>query len=183
MSPSARGPPGNVQRDSHHGHSYRWYSTVTYISQMKLPVAKLTVGRTHPLHCTVVIMFLVCQLPTAATLIYNIFTTPSTNEEALLRGLGNIFNCLVGLNAACNFLLYCALSDKYRKTFLLTICRCFYRDTSFDCGQSDDRRATRGSPSPTIAATNRKRPAQNTADNNRLALPNRKTNSRLLLHF
>jgi len=125
----------------------------------------------------VVIMFLVCQLPTAAMLIYNIVTTPNGNEEDLLRGLGNIFNCLVGLNAACNFLLYCALSDKYRKMFLLTICRCFYRDVpSFDCGQSDDRRPVRGSPSPTIAAANRKRNSsvQNAADNNRLALPNRK---------
>ena len=35
----------------------------------------------------VVIMFLVCQLPTAATLIYNIFHDPSpqSNEEAVLR--------------------------------------------------------------------------------------------------
>lgn len=80
----------------------------------------------------VVIMFLVCQLPTAATLIYNIFHDPSpqSNEEAVLRALGNIFNCLVSVNAACNFLLYCALSDKYRRTFMRTFCRCVYRPGS-----------------------------------------------------
>lgn len=80
----------------------------------------------------VVIMFLVCQLPTAATLIYKIFhePKPQSNEEAILRALGNIFNCLVSLNAACNFLLYCALSDKYRRTFMWTFCRCLYRPAS-----------------------------------------------------
>lgn len=88
----------------------------------------------------VVIMFLVCQLPTAATLIYNIFHDPSpqSNEEAVLRALGNIFNCLVSVNAACNFLLYCALSDKYRRTFMRTFCRCVYRPGSPFFTQVDD---------------------------------------------
>jgi len=74
-------------------------------------------------------MFLVCQLPTAATLIYQIFHVAklNPNEEAVLRALGNIFNCLVSFNMACNFLLYCALSDKYRRTFLMTFCGCFYK--------------------------------------------------------
>ena len=78
---------------------------------------------------TVVIMFLVCQLPTAATLIYEIFHVKklTPNEEAVLRALGNIFNFLVSLNAACNFILYCALSDKYRRTFTSTFCRFFHR--------------------------------------------------------
>lgn len=88
----------------------------------------------------VVIMFLVCQLPTAATLIYNIFHDPSpqSDEEAVLRALGNIFNCLVSVNAACNFLLYCALSDKYRRTFMRTFCRCIYRPASLFFTQVED---------------------------------------------
>ncbi|XP_034246935.1 FMRFamide receptor-like [Thrips palmi] len=64
----------------------------------------------------VVILFLVCQTPSAATLVYSIFTRVSTVQ----RALGNIFNFLVAVNAASNFLLYCALSDKYRRTFLVT---------------------------------------------------------------
>lgn len=81
---------------------------------------------------SVVIMFIVCQLPTACTLIYEIFyvTKVTPNGEAVLRALGNIFNCLVALNAACNFVLYCALSDKYRKTFMLTFARCLYQPTN-----------------------------------------------------
>ena len=74
----------------------------------------------------VVMMFLICQLPTASTLIYKIFHKPeaNSNEDLLLLALGNFFNFLVTLNAACNFLLYCALSDKYRRTFMSTFCPC-----------------------------------------------------------
>ena len=42
----------------------------------------------------------------------------------LLQALGNIFNFLVSVNAAGNFLLYCLLSDKYRRVFVRTLCRC-----------------------------------------------------------
>jgi len=81
---------------------------------------------------TVVIMFLVCQLPTAATLIYKISRVSklTPNEEAVLRGLGNIFNFLVSLNASCNFILYCSLSKQYRRTFMSTFFPCLYRPSS-----------------------------------------------------
>lgn len=36
--------------------------------------------------------------------------------------LNNIFNLLVSINAASNFILYCALSDKYRKTVKVLFC-------------------------------------------------------------
>lgn len=36
--------------------------------------------------------------------------------------LNNIFNLLVSINAASNFILYCVLSDKYRKTVKLIFC-------------------------------------------------------------
>ncbi|ODM93653.1 FMRFamide receptor, partial [Orchesella cincta] len=67
----------------------------------------------------VVIVFLFCQMPTALVLIYTSIhmPDPGSAEEGILLGLGNIFNLLVAINAACNFLLYTALSDKYRKYF------------------------------------------------------------------
>ncbi|KAJ9584533.1 hypothetical protein L9F63_021143, partial [Diploptera punctata] len=70
----------------------------------------------------VVILFMVCQIPSAIALIYQLFHEPPehSTESNIIRGLGNIFNFLVTINAACNFVLYCALSDKYRRTFLLT---------------------------------------------------------------
>lgn len=67
----------------------------------------------------VVIVFLTCQMPTAIVLIYTSIHNAEHGslESNILLGLGNIFNLLVAINASCNFLLYTALSDKYRKYF------------------------------------------------------------------
>lgn len=80
----------------------------------------------------VVVLFLICQSPTAVILIYTSFTEdaiPGSEKDHIIRGLGNIFNLLVAVNASCNFILYCALSDKYRRTFALTFLprRCWAR--------------------------------------------------------
>lgn len=73
----------------------------------------------------VVILFFVCQLPTACHLLYStLHENFTTNELYLLRGLGNIFNFLMSLNSAGNFVLYCLLSQKYRRTFVQIFCPC-----------------------------------------------------------
>lgn len=132
---------------------------------------------------SVVIMFLVCQLPTASILIYKIFYTPTEDEEALLRGLGNIFNFLVGFNAACNFLLYCALSDKYRKTFVLTLCPCYYRPHPHTTDYDEHQRFRGGVryslPSSAASVRNKSRPNSSRPmepSPNHLAPPNSKNN-------
>ena len=82
---------------------------------------------------SVVVIYMLCQLPHAVMHIYIACTTepaPFSNENAIRIILGNIFNFLVAINAAINFVLYCALSDKYRKTFLVTFCRCWFRQAS-----------------------------------------------------
>jgi len=75
----------------------------------------------------VVLLFLVCQVPSAAMLLYTSVheTEPNTNEHALLLVLGNIFNFLMAVNAAGNFILYSFLSKKYRRTFVILFCNCF----------------------------------------------------------
>ena len=75
----------------------------------------------------VVLLFLVCQIPSAAMLLYTSVyeTRPNTNEHALLLALGNIFNFLMAVNAAGNFILYSFLSKKYRRTFVILFCSCF----------------------------------------------------------
>ncbi|XP_043211092.1 FMRFamide receptor-like [Amphibalanus amphitrite] len=75
---------------------------------------------------SVVIIYMLCQLPSAVMLIYTVSPPKSSDEDGVRRILGNIFNLLVAINAAINFVLYCALSDKYRKTFLVTFCRCWF---------------------------------------------------------
>lgn len=37
-------------------------------------------------------------------------------KNCFFSALGNVLNFLITISAACNFLLYCALSDKYRQT-------------------------------------------------------------------
>nr|CAD7415857.1 unnamed protein product [Timema poppensis] len=76
----------------------------------------------------VVVLFMFCQIPTALILFYTSFQEPlrGSTKDNVLRGLGNIFNFLNAVNAACNFILYCAFSDKYRRTFLTTFFgRCY----------------------------------------------------------
>ncbi|XP_071034153.1 FMRFamide receptor-like [Parasteatoda tepidariorum] len=73
----------------------------------------------------VVILFFICQLPTACHLLYSTLHESFDSKQLyLLRGLGNIFNFLMSLNAAGNFVLYCLLSQKYRKTFIQIFCPC-----------------------------------------------------------
>nr|XP_022920264.1 FMRFamide receptor isoform X2 [Onthophagus taurus] len=72
---------------------------------------------------SVVILFLICQTPTATFLIYDsIARTSDPYTNNIKRGLGNIFNLLLAVNASCNFILYCVLSDKYRRTFKAMFC-------------------------------------------------------------
>ncbi|GIY58366.1 FMRFamide receptor [Caerostris extrusa] len=65
----------------------------------------------------VVILFLVCQLPTAVALLYKAFheVEHGSNEDFLLRGLGNIFNFLVAVNAAGNFCAVLSSESKIQK--------------------------------------------------------------------
>lgn len=66
----------------------------------------------------VVVLFVFCQIPTATLLIIKSVHNPPdySNMGKLFLALGNIFNFLVTVNAASNFLLYCAFSAKYRRT-------------------------------------------------------------------
>ncbi|KAL1139915.1 hypothetical protein AAG570_006892 [Ranatra chinensis] len=70
----------------------------------------------------VVFLFLICQTPMAVTLIVKIFYDPKPNTlgDNMLGALGTIWNFLVAVNAASNFVMYCVMSDKYRRTLMLT---------------------------------------------------------------
>lgn len=70
----------------------------------------------------VVIMFCVCQTPTAVMMLTASVYEPPENTAAYYvnRGLHTIFNFLMVVNAASNFMLYCAMSRKYRRTLMIT---------------------------------------------------------------
>jgi hypothetical protein len=72
-------------------------------------------ARTTLILVVVVLTFLICQGPTATIMIVSVFVTLDNN---LFRGINNIFNLLVAINACANFFLYVGLSEKFRKTFV-----------------------------------------------------------------
>ncbi|KAK2154492.1 hypothetical protein LSH36_267g00008 [Paralvinella palmiformis] len=72
---------------------------------------------------TVVIVFMICQLP---ALVYNLAFSIDINMVGSDPGyhiLSEIRNFMVNLNSAVNFILYCALGQKFRRIFLHTFCR------------------------------------------------------------
>ena len=78
---------------------------------------------------SVVVVFLVCQLPQAILKLYTVYlvSTPgalTTAHRLRLQIGGNLCNLLVIVNSAVNFVLYSALSAKFRRTFERTFCCC-----------------------------------------------------------
>ncbi|CAL1526988.1 unnamed protein product [Lymnaea stagnalis] len=76
---------------------------------------------------SVVMVFIVCQVP---ALIYNMAYAIDMHKVTVSLGwsiLSNFRNILVTLNSAINFILYCALGQKFRRTFVRTLCPCLIR--------------------------------------------------------
>ncbi|XP_059148700.1 FMRFamide receptor-like [Physella acuta] len=76
---------------------------------------------------SVVIVFIICQVP---ALIYNMAYAIDTAKVESSAGwivLSSFRNFLVMLNSAVNFILYCALGQKFRRTFVRTLCPCLVR--------------------------------------------------------
>jgi hypothetical protein len=76
---------------------------------------------------SVVMVFIVCQVP---ALIYNMAYAINVKAVLMSEGwmaLSTLRNFLVNLNSAINFILYCALGQKFRRTFVRTFCPCLAR--------------------------------------------------------
>ncbi|XP_022326458.2 FMRFamide receptor-like [Crassostrea virginica] len=77
---------------------------------------------------SVAFVFILCQLPTAATICFNTYVelsgkTLTRSEGNYLRIAGNVSNILISVNAAVNFILYSVMSTKFRKVFLRMFCK------------------------------------------------------------
>ncbi|XP_050532343.1 FMRFamide receptor-like [Daktulosphaira vitifoliae] len=96
----------------------------------------------------VVIMFCVCQTPTAVMMLVASMYEPPEKSAAYYvnRSLHTIFNFLMVVNAASNFILYCAMSRKYRRTLMITFLPYFAarhtRTTTLQSSVSCPRSAT-----------------------------------------
>lgn len=73
----------------------------------------------------VVIVFIICQLPSAVAILYANFVrhsmTPEDRKIVLIAN--NVFNLLVMINSAVNFIFYSAFSSRFRATFRRVFCR------------------------------------------------------------
>ncbi|CAD5123660.1 unnamed protein product [Dimorphilus gyrociliatus] len=80
---------------------------------------------------SVVVVFIVCQLP---AMVYNVGYVITSNERAFEMDwaiLSSVRNFSVTVNSSINFILYCAFGQKFRRTFLQTFCqKCFPADRS-----------------------------------------------------
>ncbi|XP_064652070.1 FMRFamide receptor-like [Lineus longissimus] len=74
---------------------------------------------------SVVVVFFLCQLPSACLLIVQKVYDDVRKTEKLRHTIaGNVFNVFVMVNSAINFLLYSLFSTKFRNTFKRIFCRC-----------------------------------------------------------
>ncbi|XP_069107057.1 FMRFamide receptor-like [Argopecten irradians] len=72
---------------------------------------------------SVVIIFLICQLPWAVLLLYKASASNTQAHGDSLRIAGNICNLLVEFNSSVNFLLYSYFSSRFRRTFQSIFCK------------------------------------------------------------
>lgn len=73
--------------------------------------------------CSVVIVFIICQVPALSYNLAFAVHRHATEQSFDYQVLSHIRNFLVCFNSAINFLLYCALGQKFRRIFLHTFCR------------------------------------------------------------
>lgn len=88
---------------------------------------------------TVVLIFLLCQLPWTVLLMYRTYLDANNlyrSQMTFILISGNICNLLVIMNASGNFLLYSYFSSRFRRTF-----------TKVFCGWRKIRKTARGSSS------------------------------------
>jgi len=82
---------------------------------------------------SVVIVFLVCQLPQAVMNLYVTYLQVSNHKRRStwlqVTIASNVFNLLVQLNSSANFILYSAFSNRFRRVFKQLFCRCLADNT------------------------------------------------------
>ncbi|XP_061174225.1 FMRFamide receptor-like [Saccostrea echinata] len=73
---------------------------------------------------SIIIVFIICQIP---ALIYNLAWAIDMHTVKMACGwnvLSTFRNFMVTLNSCVNFILYCALGQRFRHTFIRSFCRC-----------------------------------------------------------
>lgn len=90
---------------------------------------------------SVAVVFLVCQFPTAILLLYSTYLDFAEIEQTErignnVRIAANVTNLLIQINASINFILYSAMSTKFRRVFIRIFCRCMSK-YSIECNKTE----------------------------------------------
>lgn len=79
---------------------------------------------------SVVVVFLVCQLPSIAdNILWTVLKNNQQNCSPAYIKFTTISNLMVVFNSACNFVLYCLFGKKFRRVFSKLFCTGFRRST------------------------------------------------------
>lgn len=78
---------------------------------------------------SVVVVFLICQVPSIVDNIFNATLSMDVLLEAPFVKLTTISNLMVIINSACNFYLYCVFGRKFRRVFCRIFCTCYLQAT------------------------------------------------------
>lgn len=80
----------------------------------------------------VIIVFLVCQLPSIAdNILWTIFDTKQLNCSIHYIRFTTISNLMVVINSAINFILYCLFGKRFRKVFIKIFCKWKKKEPQF----------------------------------------------------
>lgn len=93
---------------------------------------------------SVVIVFLICQMPQAIMNLFITYLKVAQTSDArtmlVITILNNVFNLLVLLNSALNFILYSCFSTKYRQTCKTLFCECLPQQIKLKLFKQDTHR-------------------------------------------
>ncbi|XP_052832949.1 G-protein coupled receptor dmsr-1 [Octopus bimaculoides] len=84
-------------------------------------------SRTTKMLLTVIVLFLVTELPQGILIVMSI-TTPNI-FDLIYVPLGDLMDIIALVNNAINFVLYCTMSQKFRNTFFDVYCACLCMHT------------------------------------------------------
>ncbi|GMR58822.1 hypothetical protein PMAYCL1PPCAC_29017 [Pristionchus mayeri] len=88
---------------------------------------KVPRDHTTPMLVAVLSIFLVAELPQGILHIGKVVFTHGTYHQQIYQPLGNVMDLLSLVNSAVNFIIYCAMSRKFRIVFMQLIAPCIPR--------------------------------------------------------
>ncbi|GMT09962.1 hypothetical protein PFISCL1PPCAC_1259 [Pristionchus fissidentatus] len=99
---------------------------------------KVPRDHTTPMLVAVLSIFLLAELPQGVLHIGKVVFTHDTFHQTIYQPLGNLMDLLSLVNSAVNFIIYCAMSRKFRVVFIQMISPCIPSCFNYKCQYGTD---------------------------------------------